>query len=443
MQRQVISEAVAGAHLFERTTDIDLSGVVVPRRDPMAPPELPADAPVLDVAHPLEIGARPVLRDETDGAVLDGLDRRRGERRDAHIPLVREVGLDDRPGAVATRHHELVRVDALEQARGLEFGHDKLARLEAIETAEALGHLVVHACVGREDVDAGQSVALTDLVVVEIVGRRDLHAARAELRVHVVVGDDRYLAFSERQPQRLADERGIAFVTGVDGDRDIAQHRLGPCGGDDEVTAAVGERIAQVPERTVFFGVEHFEIGDRGLQDGVPVDEALAAVDQALFMQAYEHLGDGAREALVHRETVARPIDRGAEPAHLASDGATGLAFPLPNPLDECLATETCAGQAFALEPPLHDHLRGDAGMVGPWLPKRRIAAHAAVAGERVHDGVLERMPHVQRARDVRRRDDDAIARAVALRREEAGGLPLRVEALLDVGRRVDLVHGR
>ena len=280
-------------------------------------------------------------------------------------------------------------------------------------------------------------------MVVEVVGGCDLHAARAELRVDVVVGDDRDLAVGERQAQRLADERGIAFVTGVDRDGDIAQHRLGSCGGDDEVTAAVGERIAQVPERTVFFGVEHFQIGHGGLQHRIPVHEPLAAVDQTFVMQAYEHLGDGARETLVHGETVARPIDRGAKPAHLTCDGATGLAFPLPDPLDESFPTETCAGQAFSLEPPLHDHLRGDTGMVGAWLPQRRIAAHTAVAGECVHDGVLERMPHVQRARDVRRRDDDAIARSVPLRCEEAGGLPLRVEALLDVGRRVDLVHGR
>ena len=152
---QILSETVASADLFDRTTDIDLSGIVVPRRDPMAPPELPTDAPVLDVAHPLKISARPVLRDETDRPVLNGLDRRRSERRDAHIPLIREVGLDDRTGAIATRHHELVRVDALEQTRDLEFGYDKLARIEAVEAPEAQGDIVVHTRIGREDIDAG------------------------------------------------------------------------------------------------------------------------------------------------------------------------------------------------------------------------------------------------------------------------------------------------
>ncbi len=36
--------------------DEDVAGFVVPRRDAMAPPELAADAPVLDVLHPLVVG---------------------------------------------------------------------------------------------------------------------------------------------------------------------------------------------------------------------------------------------------------------------------------------------------------------------------------------------------------------------------------------------------
>ena len=90
---------------------------------------------------------------------------------------------------------------------------------------------------------------------------------------------------------------------------------------------------------------------------------------------------------------------------------------------------------AFRAELTLDHHLRGDAGVIRARLPQRRVAAHAVPAGERVHERVLERVPHVQRAGDVRRRQHDAIARAVALRRERARGFPTFVDAGFDFAR--------
>ena len=126
----------------------------------MAPPQLAAHAPVLDVAHPLEIGLRPVLGHEARAAVFDGLDRGLGERRDLHVPLVGEIGLEHGAAAVAARHLELVLLDLLEQPGGFELGDDALARLEAIEPAEALGRVLVERAPRREDVDLRQLVAL-------------------------------------------------------------------------------------------------------------------------------------------------------------------------------------------------------------------------------------------------------------------------------------------
>ena len=86
----------------------------------MAPPELAADAPVLDVPHPLEVRLRPVLRHEARAAVFHRGDGRRGERRDLHVPLVREIRLEHGAAAVAARHDEPMLLDVLEQARGFE-----------------------------------------------------------------------------------------------------------------------------------------------------------------------------------------------------------------------------------------------------------------------------------------------------------------------------------
>ena len=64
-----------------------------------------------------------------------------------------------------------------------------------------------------------------------------------------------------------------------------------------------------------------------------------------------------------------------------------------------------------AFELLLDDDLRRDAGVVGADLPQRVVAAHAVVADQHVHQRVLERVPHVQRAGDVGRRQLDAVRR--------------------------------
>ena len=55
----------------------------------------------------------------------------------------------------------------------------------------------------------------------------------------------------------------------------------------------------------------------------------------------------------------------------------------------------------------LDNHLGSDAGMVHARLPEHVLAAHALEADQDVLQRVVERVPHVQRAGDVRRRDDD------------------------------------
>ena len=60
----------------------------------MAPPQLPADAPVLQVAHPREIGVLPVLGHKLDAAVFHGLDGGRGQLN-AVREVMQELSLDD------------------------------------------------------------------------------------------------------------------------------------------------------------------------------------------------------------------------------------------------------------------------------------------------------------------------------------------------------------
>ena len=95
-----------------------------------------------------------------------------------------------------------------------------------------------------------------DLVVVVVVGRRDLHRAGAERALDGLVGDDRHVALDERDPDPPPDEVAVARVVGMDGDRGVAEDRLGPRRGDGDRRVRVGlagrlvdEVVADRPER--------------------------------------------------------------------------------------------------------------------------------------------------------------------------------------------------
>ena len=437
-QADLVAEAVLRPGLFFGARHIDVAGRVVERRNAMPPPLLARYAPVLNVAHPGEVDVFVLLRHELHVAVLHRRDGRPRQRLDLDEPLVGEQRLDDGAGAVTPWYHQGVIEHTIEQALGVEVGDHALPGGEAIEATVGLRRLIVDGGVFGEDVDQRQLVAGANFMVIEIVGRGDLHAAGAELHVDISVGDDGNLPADQRQAHALAHQLAVAFVVRMHGNRAVAQHGLRARGGDHQIILAVGgggaagERVAEVPQLTLLFGALHLQVGDRGFQLGIPVHQPLAAVDEPFIVQADEHLQHRVRKACVHGEAFAAPVQRRAHAAQLARDAVAGLRLPLPHPVDECLATNVVAILAFGIELPLHQHLGGDAGVIGAHLPQGAIAFHAVIADQGIHQRVLKGVPHVQAPGDVRRWDDDAVGRPVAGWREIARVLPLFVQLLLD-----------
>ena len=351
------------------TRDIDIAFFVIPGRYLMAPPQLTADAPVADVAHPFEVGLGPVLGHKFDPAVFHSLDGRTRQRLYAHIPLVGEQRLEDGATAITARHHQLVLVDVIQQSCGVELCQHLRAGRDPVEAAQMPGYIVVQTRIGRQDVEHRQVMALAHVIVGEVMRRRDLDATGAELAVDEVIADDRDQAAGDGQADLFADQMTVALIFRVHSHSAVTEHGFRACGGDHQVAAAVLEWIAQVPQAAFFFCGQHFQVAERGQQHRVPIDQPLAAVDEALFVQAHEHFGDRARQRLVHGKALARPVDRGTHAAQLLGDGAAGLALPFPHSLDEFLAAQVAAAESLGVELALDHHLRGDAGMVGAHLP--------------------------------------------------------------------------
>ena len=166
-------------------------------------------------------------------------------------------------------------------------------------------------------------------------------------------------------------------------------------------------RVADLPQVALVLVVDHFEIADGGLAARAPVDDVGAAIDEPLLVEADEGLAHRHREALVHGEVFAVPVDRGAEALHLVENGSAVVAPPLPHALDEGLAAHLLPRGALADHLPLHQHLGGDAGVIGAGNPQNPLAAHAAPAGQDVALRVLEHVAHVQVAGHVGRRQQN------------------------------------
>ncbi len=192
----------------------------------MPPPQLPRDAPVVNVAHPLEVRLGVVLRDELHLALLHHLDRPIGQRLDLHEPLRRKPRLDDRlaPVTLAQRHNVVLRADQI--AALLQVFDHLLPRFETIQTRVRPG-ILVHLRQLVHHLDLRQRIAQARFEVVGIVRRRHLHRARSELWIRQnVVGDDRNLAIHQRQQHLLAVQMLVTLVRRIHRHRRIAQHGL-------------------------------------------------------------------------------------------------------------------------------------------------------------------------------------------------------------------------
>ncbi len=217
------------------------------------------------------------------------------------------------------RHGVGDRLDPVDEVDRLEICEHGLARRVAVEAAIGRRHVLVQRAVLVQDVDQRKIVALADLEIVEVVAGRDLDGAGAFLGIGIFVGDDRDGTIDQRHDGVAADQVLVALVARMHRDGGVAQHRLGPRRRHrDEPAHLAFDGIFQVPEMALHLDAFDFEIADRGLELGIPVDEALVLVDQPLLVEFDEHFEDGAAEALVHREALARPVGGGAEAAQTA-----------------------------------------------------------------------------------------------------------------------------
>ena len=382
-------------------------------RNPLAPPELAGDAPVVGVLHPVAVGIDVALGDELRAAALDRL---QGDlRQGVHLqePLGGELGLDDGVRPLGVAHRRGVVFHLHQVAGFLQHLHDLLAGDEAVLADEDL-RVLVQLAVVVDDLEDRQVVAQADLVVVHVVRRGHLQAAGTEVHLHVIVLDHGDFAVDQRDQDLLAAQPVVALVVRVHADGGVGHDGLRTGGGDHEelvrgIAVAVGNVIAEVVEMALGVLVDDFVVthGREGL--GVPVHHPDALVDPSLAVEMDEGVQNRLAESRFHREAGAVPVAGATQLAELLQDDPAVLLLPFPGVLEEFLAADVLLGDAHGLE--LRDDLGfgGDGRVVRSRHPACVLAVHAGVADEDIVQGIVQDVTHVQDARHIGRRDHDRI----------------------------------
>ena len=221
----------------------------------------------------------------------------------------------------------------------------------------------------------------------------------------------------------------VARVGGVHRDRAVAEHGLGPGGGDGDVVAglaegdgavgvlldvlvglAAGERVLEVPHVARDLDVLDLEVGDRGLEVRVPVDQALAAEDQAAVVELDEGPQHRVVEARVHGEARCargRSCRRGGGTAR-GWCRRTAPSTPRPwrrRPRGPSRGGRRCRPSASSRSTTIWVAMPAWSRPGCQRVSKPRIRCQRV---SDVHQRVVEGVAHVQAAGDVRRRQQDA-----------------------------------
>ena len=110
----------------------------------------------------------------------------------------------------------------------------------------------------------------------------------------------------------------------------------------------------------------------------------------------FERHPDGLRGTVVHRESEARPVRGGSEPALLAEHDLARLVDEPPHALEIALAAQGFARLPLRRDDLVEHVLRGDRRVVEAGQEQRGVALHAGVPNEQVLDRRALRVTQVQ-----------------------------------------------
>ena len=320
-----------GLFLRARHHVIFFSFAKEPCRDLVAPPQLAADAPILDVLHPVTIAVLELGRVELHGVVHHRLQGRLRQFFHRQEPLQRQARLDHGVGAFAAPHLVGVVLHLDQVSKSVQLFRKILPALKPVHAFVGT-RLRRHGAVRIDRIDGREAVLLAKVVVVGVVGGCHLQAPRPKLDVDVVVRNDGHLSVHHRHDGLFAHEVFVTLVVGVHANGRVPHDGFRTCCRHGDPTVVLPSNgVTHVVELAMLFSVNHLLVTQRRQSHRVPIDHAHPSVNQSLVVEFHERVDDAFVVALVHREARAVPVAARPELFQLFKDDSTVLMGPVPS----------------------------------------------------------------------------------------------------------------
>ena len=414
-----------------------VGGTDIVGRNAMSPPQLTADAPVLDVAKPVLIGVFVLCGIETNLVVHHGRQGEIGKVLHAEIPLHAKTGFN---GSICVTfritHFIVIVFHFLKQACGFKILGNLFTHGHTILTD-------VHSCgfrersVGIEDINRFEIVLFAEHIVVRIVGGRDFQTAGTEFDIDIAVFNDRNHTIHEGDAHLLSLQPTILRILGVNAHGRVAHNGFGARGCDNGIATflvtmddfALNSRcgtvislniILEVVEFAFLLAIDHLFVGECGLRLGIPVDHTEATIDQPFVEEINKDFDHAFAARFVHREGGAIPIARSTELTKLLENDAAVLFCPIPGVGKELFARQITLANALFRQFIDHFGFSRDRSVVSAGHPASILAFHASTTHENILNRVVQNMSHVQNTSNIGGRNDNRVRPAlVGLRTEK------------------------
>src|ERR1700737_4116231 len=213
---------------------------------------------------------------------------------------------------MAERHHVILDLNDVTQL--LQFGHQIFTRLEAILPGIRTslgGHLAIEA----NYLYTRQVVANTNLKVGGIMSRRDFDCPRTKTGIHRFVSHDRYLTTNHRQDCQAPDKSLVTWVLGIDRYSSIAKNGFrARCSHADILSGLMLfasfrlQWVAHIGQRPRSIHMVDFQVRKGAHTARAPVDDALATIDQPLFIERHEGFTHSLRQSFIKGKALPRPV---------------------------------------------------------------------------------------------------------------------------------------
>ncbi len=137
----------------------------------------------------------------------------------------------------------------------------------------------INFCIISQDVYIFKFMPLTYLVVIKVMSWGNFYTTCAKFHIDIIVSNDWNLSISQWQIDHLSDQVLVTRIIRMNRHSAITKHGFWPSCGNHHNLIRVRYRVSYVPQRSLFFGTNHFKVRHSSQKYGIPINEPLSTIN--------------------------------------------------------------------------------------------------------------------------------------------------------------------